>query len=473
MTEQDERLRILQSKARLLLTREKELLSMKQAFERASLWLSVMHEISQKVAANVSIEDIVEVWSELSVKSLGFDAAFCLPLQTEPMANRTRNLRFFDSATVGADLRDHLRTTSCGLFNDVHGPDEASVAGLKEIVSLGRFLWYYFSFDGKEGQGSAEYVLVVGFTSSTAVFRPVLNFEDLSYFRMMAHYLRALFHNSRLYAQVVRENWNLEVALEKAQEANRLKGEFLANVSHELRTPLNAIINIPEALSQDFQHRVLWHCHPCGSDYESDEGPTETTDDSAKERCPTCSTEMQLLRRCFFVGDADEHLALNKRAIEGGRTLLHVVNDLLDLTKLDAGKMRLFLSDVQVEPALRTLACVAQSLADAKHLTLTCVSPAEEVSVIADPVKLSQVLLNLVGNAIKFTEPGGRVCVSAIQTTLPDGREGVRFSVEDTGIGIPPDRMHLLFERFSQVDGSHTRKHGGTGLGLGPRPLSC
>jgi signal transduction histidine kinase/ActR/RegA family two-component response regulator len=221
-------------------------------------------------------------------------------------------------------------------------------------------------------------------------------------------------HNN-LETLVSRRTHELEEANRELAAASRTKSEFLATVSHELRTPLNAILG--------FLSLVI------------------------DNHCADRLEEKELL------GDAHT----------GARHLLSVINSILDLAKIETGKMGVQVCEVRVQDALEEARSLLRAQADLKGLALAVESVDSAMpSALADPGKLKQVLVNLVGNAIKFTEEG-RVKMRA---EVAEEKGHVRFEVQDTGIGVPPEKRHLLFRKFQQLDGSHTRRHGGTGLGL-------
>ena len=217
-------------------------------------------------------------------------------------------------------------------------------------------------------------------------------------------------------SQLERLNGELVLARDRAEAAARAKSAFLANMSHEIRTPMNAIIGLTHLLRRD--------------------------------PLPPQSHE-----RLARVADAAQHL-------------LAIINNVLDLSKIESGKLALNVVEFELDDLLaRTLDLVAES-ARAKGLTLVIDAPELPARVRGDPVRLSQALANLLSNAVKFTERGS--VTLAGRTLRGDGTAVLlRFDVRDTGIGLAPDATDRVFDAFEQADGSITRRFGGTGLGLG------
>ena len=197
-------------------------------------------------------------------------------------------------------------------------------------------------------------------------------------------------------------------------EANKIKSQFLAKVSHELRTPLTSIIGFAELLRE------------------------------------AASTKGGRMHRYA------------ENIMSSGRLLLGIINDLLDLAKIEAGKMELHLAKVDMAEMGRNLIDFMRPVADKKSLQLIAEIPEDLPKIISDSGRIQQILYNLLSNAVKFTPDGGRVEMTLDKTH--DG--GIRVAVQDTGIGIPADQLSCVFERFRQLDESMTREHSGTGLGL-------
>ncbi len=200
------------------------------------------------------------------------------------------------------------------------------------------------------------------------------------------------------------------------EKAARAKAEFLASMSHELRTPLAGVLMASESLRQgtygpvsDRQHQMLQHIE------------------------------------------------------ESGQHLLDLLNDILNISRIEADKMTLHLEPISAQAACEAVVRMVRSAAAQKNIALSIEVNPPDLAVEADPRQLKQMLLNLMANAVKFTGPEGKAGLRA--SLLPDGKQ-VQFTVWDTGVGIAPDHFQKLFKPFSQIDGGLSRKFGGSGLGL-------
>jgi signal transduction histidine kinase len=214
-------------------------------------------------------------------------------------------------------------------------------------------------------------------------------------------------------AELTEVNRSLSLSLQKLQEMDRIKDEFLANMSHELRTPLNAVIGFSGLLLLESPGRL----------------PEDVKDD------------LQVIH-------------------QNGRSLLAMIDSILDLSKIEAGRFELELDRMDPLPVLEEVRALAAGLILDRPIRFNYAPPPDPVRVLGDPARFKQVITNLVGNAIKFTEEGE----VGMGVERVGGR--LRIRIADQGIGMTPEEMNRLFKPFQQVDGSITRRFGGTGLGL-------
>jgi signal transduction histidine kinase len=232
--------------------------------------------------------------------------------------------------------------------------------------------------------------------------------DDALIFNTLASQVAIALQNARLYQEQA-------ATLTQLRELDRLKSSFLANMSHELRTPLNSILGFTDVMLEGLDGELT----------------------------PYMDNDLRLIQK-------------------NGQHLLHLINDVLDMAKIESGRMNLHPEKFRVHSILDEVTSITSTLASEKNIALFIEPDSDhELEIYADNTRLRQVMINLVNNAIKFTGIG-KIALNA--TRLDDAR--VLISVKDTGIGIPPDKLETVFLEFTQVDTSTTRKAGGTGLGL-------
>jgi PAS domain S-box-containing protein len=222
-------------------------------------------------------------------------------------------------------------------------------------------------------------------------------------------------HRSHL-AQLVRERTQaLEQERERAQQANQAKSRFLANMSHEIRTPMNAIINLARLINRDTM--------------------------------------------------SDQQAIYLDRIDSSAQHLLSVINDILDVSRIEAGKLELCMADFALEDVINDVFMLMRDAAQEKRLQIKLDLDQLPTWVKGDATRLRQALFNYAGNALKFTDTG-TITIRAMMVSEQGEELLLRFEVEDTGVGIEPEKLPRLFQDFEQVDDSATRRQGGTGLGL-------
>ncbi len=238
--------------------------------------------------------------------------------------------------------------------------------------------------------------------------------SEQTYIDLLPAVMQAAFTKERLLRIYEQQKQELVLAKEKAEAANQAKSNFLATMSHEMRTPLNVVIGLARLLS------------------EAQLGPKE------RNMLDTILSSADLLMK--------------------------LINDLLNLTRIESGQIELELQDFDFSQLLEDMRVMFETQAKEKNLGFGIVDETKQCRVTGDRTRIQQILVNLIGNAIKFTETGG-IAVLA-RATFSSGDAFITVDVKDTGIGIEPEKMPVIFEKFTQADETITRRFGGTGLGL-------
>jgi signal transduction histidine kinase len=227
--------------------------------------------------------------------------------------------------------------------------------------------------------------------------------------------IAAIAAQTSIHLETLRLNQELQKRAAELQELDRLKSAFLANMSHELRTPLNSILGFSEVMLEGIDGPL--------TDY--------------------MENDLKLIQK-------------------NGRHLLHLINDVLDMAKIEAGRMNLHLEKFRIQDVMEEVLGLTSSLASEKNISLFVEEDSDAgLELYADITRIRQVVINMVNNSIKFTGKGEiRLRADVL------GADRALLRVRDTGIGVPPEQLESIFQEFSQVDSSTTRKAGGTGLGL-------
>ncbi|HEY7725221.1 MAG TPA: ATP-binding protein [Anaeromyxobacteraceae bacterium] len=271
-------------------------------------------------------------------------------------------------------------------------------------------------FDEKLAQAYMQKIRRVPQPTADKIVRHFAEILDVLVFSGHKNLVTARLHIEAVqesYRELQDKNKQLEESFGKLKELDRLKSNFLATMSHELRTPLTSVIGYSEMMLEGLG------------------GP--------------------------LTGEQREYLQI---IMEKGESLLQLITSILDITKIEAGRIRLVISEVDLGQLLRDAAATVMPAARKKSVALGC-ETAEPPRVTCDREKLRQCLINLVSNAVKFTPAGGQVSVGA-----ESRGDRVALFVRDTGIGIAEDHLNKIWDTFYQVDGSSTREYGGAGLGL-------
>ncbi|MCG2575382.1 PhnD/SsuA/transferrin family substrate-binding protein [Dechloromonas sp. XY25] len=319
-------------------------------------------------------------------------------------------------ALLGYEEGEVLGQNTHLLFHHHHAdgsPFPLEACSLRRTIGDGKTRRLNDAFWRKNGSSFPARVTVSAITRDGVITGAVTAFSDISESRRITHELEL--HRNHLEEQVRLRTEQLEVARQGAEASSRSKTAFLANMSHEIRTPLNAVLGMVHLLKRD---------------------------------APT----LEQINRLEKIDTASQHL-------------LAVINDILDISKIEAGKLVLDETAVDIDSILKRVVSLLGERAREKGLFLGIETDDFKHSLLGDPTRISQCLINYVGNAIKFTEHG-QVTIRARRLAASDKEVTIRFEVEDTGPGIPEESVNRLFGIFEQADSSTSRKFGGTGLGL-------
>jgi signal transduction histidine kinase/DNA-binding response OmpR family regulator/uncharacterized protein YigA (DUF484 family) len=373
-----------------------------QAEQFRAVRQAALYQVGRRMTATLDPQELMNSVVEAAQHDLGFDRVMIL-LTNEPagevyMAAASTNF----SELVPPDYRQRMGRGMIG---------QAAQSGQTQWSNDTRAHTAYFPV----GQWNPLSELCVPMKAGARVIGVVnvesdaanaFSEEDVRLLESLSGQLTVALENARLYEEQ-------KQTAEKLREVDRLKTEFLASMSHELRTPLNSIIGFSRVILKGI------------------DGPLS---DLQKQ---------------------------DLEAIHGsGQHLLGLINNILDISKIEAGKMELTFEEVDMKQTIKTVMSTAIGLNKGKPIELRTQVPDDLPTVWVDATRSRQVLLNLVSNASKFTDQGSITCFASYD------HQFVTIGVRDTGIGIPPDKLGMIFDEFTQVDASTTRRYGGTGLGL-------
>ena len=333
---------------------------------------------------------------------------------------RLRDQQFYTRSLIESNIDALMTTDPFGIITDVNKQMEA-LTGCTRDELIGAPFKNYFT-DPDRAEAGIELVLrekSVTDYELTARARDgkntVVSYNATTFYDRNRT-LQGVFAAARDVTESKRVEIELKEAKAAAESASRTKSDFLASMSHEIRTPLNAIMGIADLLAK-----------------------TELTSEQRKY--------VQIFRRA-------------------GDNLLNLINDILDLSKVEASQLELERTGFSLVEHLEICMEMVATRAQEKGLILVCdIAPDVPVDLFGDPTRLRQVLLNLLGNAIKFTQ-SGTVSLRVTSEASSEASSTLRFTIVDTGIGIASDKLTRVFERFTQADSSTTRRFGGSGLGL-------
>jgi PAS domain S-box-containing protein len=333
---------------------------------------------------------------------------------------RLRDQQFYTRSLIESNIDAIMTTDASGIITDVNKQMEA-LTGCTRDELIGAPFKSYFTDPERAEAGIKRVLREKSVTDYELTARALDGKQTVVSYNATTFYdrnrnLQGVFAAARDVTERKRVEAELQQAKAAAESASRTKSDFLASMSHEIRTPMNAIMGIAD-----------------------------------------------LLAKTALSPEQDKYVQIFRRA---GDNLLNLINDILDLSKVEASQLELERTGFSLSDHLEKVIEMVAPRAREKGLTLVCeIAPDVPNDLVGDPTRLRQVLLNLLGNAIKFTQTG-----KVLLRVAPDGNASVptalRFTVSDTGIGIHREKLSQVFERFTQADSSTTRRFGGSGLGL-------
>ena len=390
--------------------RTRQLASQNEALQFRSRQLQTVADVARSIVSTREVDSLLNQVTRLVSERFGFYHAgiFLLDEQGEYAVLRAANS---PGGKRMLDRQHKLKVGQIGIVGYVTGTGEPRIA-----TDVGEDAVYFNNPDLPETRSEMAIPLIlsgsiIGALDVQSKESDAFSEDDIALFTTLADQISVAIENANAYELS-------QKTVEEMKELDRVKSQFLANMSHELRTPLNSVIGFSRVILKGI------------------DGPIN-------------DTQEQDITAIY----------------NSGMHLLNMINEILDLSKIEAGKMDLQLEEVNISDLVTNAAKTATGLIKDKPIELITIVEPDLPIIMGDEIRISQVITNLIGNAVKFTEKG-TITLEAALSKNENNKEEILFTVADTGIGIAPEDQGKLFQRFSQVDDSPTRRTGGTGLGL-------